>query len=125
MSTMNIIHNIDVDVVDKQILCACQKYLRLCDTKIEWAKELQIKFKQNPDEFARKPDTVDEVESMYANWIAREKEHYSLVRVIELHKKDKRFILVYGDVDNKTVTSGTGPFESLERAIGWFVNGGR
>lgn len=55
----------------------------------------------------------------------QERNHYSLVRVIELPKTGKRFVLVYGDVDDATVAAGTGPFASFEAAAGWFLRSGR
>ena len=117
------VHTIDTDIIDKQIKQSCENYLRICNSKIDEAKELQLKYEQDPTKFTRKPDTLEELKFVYGGMIAREKEYYSLVRVIEL--SESKFILVYGDTDNKTVIDGTGPFESLERAISWFENGGR
>jgi hypothetical protein len=60
------------------------------------------------------------------SWIKEEREYYALVRVIELPIWDaKRFLLVYGDTDDNTVTQGTGPFESFEKAADWFYKQGR
>ena len=62
---------------------------------------------------------------MYMNWIDEELNHYSKVRVIELPVSGDRFILVYGDTDDSTVETGTGPFSSYEDAEKWFLNNGR
>lgn len=122
---MNIVHAIDMDTVDEQIKQQCERYLKLRDTRVKAAKESCIKYVQDPNKFARKPDSAYDVRSIWNGCITLEKEHYSSVRVIELPIDGKRFILVYGNVANDTVTSGTGPFESLEKATTWFINGGR
>jgi len=53
------------------------------------------------------------------------KDPHAKVRVIELPKDGKRFILVYGDEDDATVATGTGPCETIEQAANWFYRGGR
>ena len=52
---------------------------------------------------------------------------HSTVRVIELPVKGKRFILVYGDADDATVTlaHGVGPFKTFQNAADFFLKGGR
>jgi hypothetical protein len=73
-----------------------------------------------------RPQGPEQVNAMYARWIEQEKDYYALVRVIELPGvSNKRFILVYGDTDDATVTCGTGPFESFELAADWFLKSGR
>lgn len=74
-----------------------------------------------------KPQDVQSVIDQHNEWIRREREHYSTVRVIELPTGEKRFLLVYGDVDDATatVTEGTGPFESFDAAAKWFYGSGR
>lgn len=74
--------------------------------------------------WTREP-TLDWFNRVYDAHVNLEREHYSKVRVIELPKEGHRFILVYGDTDDATVTHGTGPFEKLEQAIAWYLNGGR
>lgn len=71
------------------------------------------------------PDTPEQIAACYDKMIADERDVYATVRVIELPKSGKRFILVYGDVRDDEVTCGTGPFESLEAAGKWFYTGGR
>jgi hypothetical protein len=62
----------------------------------------------------------------YDECIEQERTHYALVRIIELPTKEKkRFLLVYGDIDDSMVTSGTGPFESVDAAAKWFLESGR
>jgi hypothetical protein len=75
-----------------------------------------------PELFSRKPN-LNYVDPMYDEWIERQLKYYSMVRVIEL--SSDTFILVYGDVDDNTVTCGTGPFDTLDEATRWFTNGGR
>lgn len=72
----------------------------------------------------RKPDPAQEA-AFFDACIENEKAFYAKVRVIELPQPGKRFILVYGDTDDETCTSGTGPFESIEAAGDWFFNLGR
>lgn len=74
--------------------------------------------------WTRKPELPSK--TLVDDWVKTEREYYALVRVIELPVWDaKRFILVYGDTDDNTVTSGTGPFESFEKAADWFYKQGR
>ena len=122
---MNIVHTIDTDAVDEQIKHKCEKYLESLGIRVKALKKLQVEYKRDPDKFVRPPDTPEELNIIWEKFVTREKEYYSLVRVIEMPVAGKRFILVYGDADNETVTRGTGPFESLENAIKWFTGGGR
>lgn len=72
-----------------------------------------------------KPQDVQSVIELFDLWIQRERKYYSKVRVIELPTGEKRFLLVYGDVDDATVTEGTGPFETFDTAAKWFYGSGR
>lgn len=74
--------------------------------------------------WTRKPE-LGRVGPIFDDAIALEKTRYATVRVIELPQPGKRFILVYGDAEDATCTSGTGPFESIEKAGDWFFNLGR
>lgn len=73
----------------------------------------------------RIPDDGAQVDARVDKSIAKEREFYGKVRVIEVCKPAKRFLLVYGDVSDEEVTSGTGPFGSVEQAATFFFNGGR
>lgn len=75
--------------------------------------------------WSRPPEGPGYVDSYIDGRIAQEQKHYASVRVIELPQEGKRFILVYGDVDDALVRQGTGPFESLEAAADWFYRSGR
>lgn len=75
--------------------------------------------------WSRQPTSPEDMRRVYDSMVEQERTFYSLVRVIELPGRAKRFILVYGDADDETVTSGTGPFSSLPEAASWYLNGGR
>lgn len=45
--------------------------------------------------------------------------------MFKLPREGKRFILVYGDADDVTVISGTGPFATFEEAVSWYLKDGR
>ena len=70
-------------------------------------------------------ESKKELERIYNNFIFVEENKYAKVRVIERPIKDKPFILVYGDVDDNTVKTGTGGFDSFEDAQNWFLKSGR
>ena len=70
-------------------------------------------------------ESKKELERIYNNFIFFEENKYAKVRVIERPIKDKPFILVYGDVDDNTVKTGTGGFDSFEDAQNWFLKSGR
>jgi hypothetical protein len=75
--------------------------------------------------WAHVPEGSAPVDLMVDHWIAKERNHFALVRVIELPQEGKRFVLVYGGVDDSAVIQGTGPFETFEAAANWFYDGGR
>jgi len=72
------------------------------------------------------PEESDDLEDkMFEESKAEELEVFAKVRVIERPIIDKPFILVYGEVDDKTVKSGTGGFSTFNEATKWFFNFGR
>jgi hypothetical protein len=129
--SQNIRHEIDPALVRAQI-----------DRKVAHYEQQRIERKQQAqqslEEYERtdldkraarwsaRPQGPEQVDATYARWIEQEKDYYALVRVIELPAVSaKRFILVYGNTDDATVTCGTGPFESFEKAADWFLKSGR
>lgn len=124
MRTVNVRHDLDAAAVTAQVA-----------SKIEWNEATRQRLTVETGKAlasyetatvwsGRKPDPAY-IDPMIDAWNAREREHYARVRVIELPQAGKRFILVYGDEDDETVGSGTGPFETLDAATAWFMNGGR
>jgi hypothetical protein len=81
--------------------------------------------KSRADEAGGQCQSIHPSRPLIDNSMHLERESHSKVRVIELPKKGKRFVLVYGDEDDALVTSGTGPFETFETASEWFLKGGR
>lgn len=71
------------------------------------------------------PPNPSAITDFYEDMVGHQLSHYALVRIIELPKEGNRFILVYGNADDATVSSGTGPFATLQEAEGWFYRGGR
>lgn len=63
------------------------------------------------------------IAALYDGWIEKERSYYAAVRAVRLKKGS--YILVYGDRDDQTVESGTGPFNTLRQAKEWFMRGGR
>lgn len=122
---MNIRHELDQVKVKESVDCKVAKYneYRVKDktTHDEW----KLAISKDPKVQWQEPQNHDEVDKMYDEWIDRELNYYALVRVIELPQKGKRFILVYGDSDDSTITNGTGPSESFDRSAEWFYKHGR
>lgn len=130
MTKMNVRHDIDPVLVQAQVENKVAQYEL---DRIRFKREAQAtldayeqdKLKGQTAPWPKVPEGPAYVDPMIDEWIARERNEYALVRVIELPKDGKRFVLTYGDVEDAAVTSGTGPFESVELAAKWFFNGGR
>ena len=134
---MNNRHNLDPKVVKEQIENKVKNLKLFMDKRIQEEKESHIKFEQDKSEKKYqnwiKPRTdlegdLKEIRDIYEDMIKTEEEYYSTVRIIEINKTEKSFILVYGDqkdIDVKDFKQGTGPFCSIEKATDWFTNGGR
>lgn len=101
---MNVRHDLDPEEVKKQI-----------EYKVKHLREFYANAKRDDPEFLAGTEQS----------VKQQENYYSKVRVIELPQRGHRFILVYGDVDDATVTFGTGPFETLEIAKNWFLTGSR
>jgi len=97
-----------------------EKALRLLD-EYELAKANSSALR-----WSRVPEGPGYVDPTIDRWIRQELDYYALVRVIEMPRPSgKRFLLVYGDADDSTVSEGTGPFESYAAASDWFLKSGR
>jgi len=127
---MNIRHEIDADLVKAQVEKKIAEYEHhRVNMKAQAQRSLalyeQAKLEGTTHFWSRVPDGGLHIDRMIDEWIEREREYYAKVRIIELPQEGKRFILVYGDTDDSTVKSGTGPSESIEKSTQWFLNGGR
>lgn len=130
---MNIRHNINPAVVEAEITRKVLKYESLLELRKADAEQLLAQYQadliagRHHSRWSRRPDDPETVVTTYNGAIEHERAYYSTVRVIELPYGDKRFLLVYGDINDQEVGlgSGTGPFSSLEDAQGWFIRGGR
>ena len=134
---MIIRHDLNPNIVKNQTDKEVKELKLFMDKKIQEEKEIHIKFEQDKSEKKYqnwiKPRTdleadLKEIRDTYEGMIKREEEYYSKVRIIEINKTEKPFILVYGDQKDTEVTGikeGTGPFCSIEEATEWFTNGGR
>lgn len=130
MYLKNIRHDLDPLLVAEQIEKAIAEHERfrveLIQRELKNLEEYeQAKLDGSASRWLRVPEGPAWVDSWIDESIRNEREYYSKVRVIELPQNGKRFILVYGDADDETVTSGTGPSVSFQRAADWFLNGGR
>lgn len=127
----NIRHNIEPRLVAEQISKAVDEEMRSSVVRSAYAEKLQAQYQQDVEDgtvgkrWSRQPDSPDWVRKFHSKQADYQKSYYSLVRVIELPKKGKRFVLVYGEVDDATVTIGTGPFASFHEAADCFLKGGR
>lgn len=129
---MNIRHDLDPVLVAEQIERKCAEHDRQRKEQMVKADKNWIDYNASVADgtvarkWVRAPDTAASIDEMYHRWIRYEREVYAKVRIIELPiKAKKKFILVYGDTDDATVTHGTGPTESIEKSTEWFMRGGR
>ena len=133
----NIRHDLDPALVREQITKAINKNERArIRLKTEAEKTLQSYQEAlangTAHRWSRVPQGPGYVDPMIDEWNREQLEYYAKVRVIELeepiltHNDEwNKFILVYGDNDDATVSKGTGPFSTLEKAKRWFLNSGR
>ncbi len=131
MLTQNIRHSIDPAVVADAVARKLADIDRHSQYQAKMALDLTAQYLRDVESgtasknWAHKPSTAEEVERRRLEARAEEEGHYAKVRVVELPQEGPRFILVYGDANDDTVTSGTGPFETFELAVGWFTRLGR
>lgn len=127
----NIRHNLDPILVQAAVAKQITYYEDFRVRKVGESIALLAKYEQSVaantvyKDWHHKPDSPERITNQVDTWIERERKYYSKVRVIELPQPGKRFLLVYGDVDDATVTTGTGPFETLDTAANWFFKSGR
>ena len=133
----NIRHDLDPALVREQIAKAIAgNELDRIRLKAEAEKTLQsyqrAVIEGTTAQWSKVPQGPDYVDPMIDRWNKEQLEYYATVRVIEMEKpvlthngEWNSFILSYGDKDDATVSSGTGPFSTLEKAKNWFLNSGR
>ncbi len=131
MLTKNIRHSIDPAVVADAVARKLADIDGHSQHQTQIALDLTAQYLRDVESgsasknWTHKPSTSDDVERRRLEARAEEEGHYAKVRVVELPQEGPRFILVYGDANDDTVTSGTGPFETFELAVGWFTRLGR
>lgn len=135
MQKVNIRHDLDSQRVSETILEKISRYEDTLEKNIEEEKNIHLRYKIDVEKGRGEKwgnprvdleSDLKRIRKIYNDFIEKEKTYFSKVRIIELpNNEEKRFILVYGDVDDKKVKSGTGPFESIEKAEAWFYNQGR
>jgi hypothetical protein len=124
MSTyVNKVYPLDPDKVNATVRAKVKNYEEMLRLGVINAISLMKKWKTKPTDFCRRPTSPIKVRKMYNSWIDLEYNHYAKVRVVRIGAR--KYVLVYGDVDNATVESGTGPFKTLTKAQEWFFNQGR
>lgn len=127
----NIRHDIDPAVVAEAVARRLADLDRHSQYQLERAREFSAKYLQDVADgtvsknWTWEPRDPEDVERQHLESRQTEETYYAKVRVIELPLNGRRFILVYGDTIDATVTSGTGPFESFDKAVAWFVGLGR
>lgn len=131
---MNKRHDLDPILVSEQIQKRVDNLNLLMKERIEEEKVSHARYKKAKEDGTHtkwlKPRTdleadLKEIKLSYEAMIKEQRDYFSKVRVIELDRPEKAFVLVYGDQKDSEVTGGTGPFDSVEKAIAWFANSGR
>lgn len=134
MNKKNIRHEIDKEKIISSISLKVKRLKKDLINRIDEEKRIHLRYKKELEEGKAenwsKPridltSDLREIEDNYNSMIKKEEEYYSKVRIIELPEGEKRFVLVYGEKDDMEVTSGTGPFISIEKAEKWFSSQGR
>jgi hypothetical protein len=140
-SLKNIRHDLDPVLVATNVELKVKQYEKQRDTKLDEEVKIHEKYalalKNGSAKNWGKPRVdlekdLKEIKDIYDNFIDKEINHYSKVRVIELHEDSevfkeygRAFVLVYGDIDDQDVVCGTGSNSSFEKSASCFLNGGR
>tara|TARA_Y100000588_G_scaffold240585_2_gene254367 strand:+ start:12521 stop:12916 length:396 start_codon:yes stop_codon:yes gene_type:complete len=131
---MNKRHDLDPVIVSGQIEKEIKRLTLHMEEMLEKEKENHILYQKAKKDGTHvrwlKPRTdldadLKDIKLSYEAMIKDQRDYFGKVRVIELDRPEKAFVLVYGDQKDSEVTRGTGPFDSVEKAIAWFANGGR
>lgn len=120
---INKTYQLDADKVKASVDAKVAEYTKQMISRSREAITIFKKWKKTPHLFSRRPSTPITVRKMYKSWIELERAYYAKVRVVRIGTK--KWILVYGDTDDTTVKSGTGPFKTLTKAQDWFFKQGR
>lgn len=120
---VNKVYPLDIDKVKVSVDLQVKRYEEMRRQGVITAIASMKKWKKTPQLFTRRPMSPVKVRKMYNSWIAIERTHYAKVRVVRIGAK--KWLLIYGDVDNATVKTGTGAFKTLTKAKDWFFNQGR
>jgi hypothetical protein len=120
---VNKVYPLDVERVRLTVDAKIAEHTKQMISRSKEAVTVFKKWKKTPHLFSRRPSTPITVRKMYKSWIDLERTYYAKVRVVRIGTK--KWILVYGDVDNTTIKSGTGPFKTLTKAQDWFFKQGR
>jgi hypothetical protein len=120
---VNKVYHLDPAKVNASVDLQVKRYEEMRRQGVITAISSMKKWKKTPQLFSRRPQSPVKVRKMYNSWIDIERTHYAKVRVVRIGAK--KWLLVYGDVDNATVKSGTGPFKTLTKAQDWFFKQGR
>lgn len=127
-------HEIDADKVEASVDSQVARYRNMMLVTKQEAAKARTRLATMSEADAKRmrvgkgPSSDADIERLHEGFITRERDHYSKVRVIERIAEPleaKRFVLVYGDVEDSSEVSGTGPFESFDKAETWFVQNGR
>lgn len=127
-------HDIDADKIETSVDSQIARHRDMMQVTKQEAAKTRARLEAMSEADAKRlkvgkgPSSDADIERTYEGFIARERDHYSKVRVIERTAEPleaKRFVLVYGDVEDSAEASGTGPFESFDKAETWFVQNGR
>lgn len=146
VNDMNIRHDINTDDIVTGLYQNINQYKGLFE-----AQKLLYKENYHPSNLDKNGEPMPtpheknkEFEQMYLIRFNMESTYYSTVRIVEIEgyfsdgckkllavgvkdKKEKAFMLVYGERDDDTVVDGdgTGLFGTYEAAKKWFMGGGR
>lgn len=129
-----IVHNIEQAKIDTSTSKKIAEYQESISRRIrerqkvrkEYARDLVL---NKAHRWTFPPKSAEEenagITKLYEDWMVRESEYYSLVRIVERNNDngETAFYLVYGNDDN--ATDGSGGFKTKEGAESWFTNQGR
>jgi hypothetical protein len=120
---VNKVYPLDIEKVNASVDLQVKRYEEMRRLGVITSIASMKNWKKAPQLFSRRPMSPVKVRKMYKSWIDHELNYYAKVRVVRIGTK--KWLLVYGDVDNATVKIGTGPFKTLTKAQDWFFKQGR
>lgn len=125
-------HDLDPELVAESVRKAIVENERQRSASFEYVRNLVARYVEaklsDKPYYGKEPEGTAWINPSFDKRNNKERNYYAKVRILERNTEPpaiKRLLLVYGDEPDSVDTTGTGPFDTLEEASGWFLRQGR